>query len=222
MSRSAIASERLRSGASVGEDRELVATEARDEVAVPHRVRDALRDGLQQRVAGGVAERVVDDLEVVEVDEQDRRDRLASRSSPTSRTRSRLHLEGAPVGGSGQGVALGEVLDVAQQDGIAQVEGGDRAHLLEDRGDASIDAPEDARAMLHDDRADRTAVGHHRRDEEVHRVRHDGGQERIERRVQRSTARISRRSQRTSDDRVRNGRRRGRRCRRRCEARMII
>ena len=33
-----------------------------------------------------------------------------------------LGLEHAPIGGTGQGVAFGEVLDVPQQDGVAQVE----------------------------------------------------------------------------------------------------
>ena len=49
-------------------------------------------------------------------------------------------LEGVPVGRSGQRVPLGQVLDVAQQDGVAQVEGGDGAELTDDRGDATLDA----------------------------------------------------------------------------------
>ena len=61
----------LEVGRVVGEDRELVAAQAGDEVAGADRVGDPLGDGLEERVAGGVAERVVDDLEVVEVDEQD-------------------------------------------------------------------------------------------------------------------------------------------------------
>ena len=52
--------------------RELVAAEAGDHVAGAQHAAQALGDDLEQAVAGPVAERVVDDLEVVEVDEQDR------------------------------------------------------------------------------------------------------------------------------------------------------
>ena len=56
------------------QDRELVATEPRGQVALADRAPDPLCDGNQKLVAGGVAERVVDHLEVVEVEEQDDRD----------------------------------------------------------------------------------------------------------------------------------------------------
>ena len=69
----------------------------------------------EERVAGGVAERVVDDLEVVEVDEQDRGDRLLGLGQDVGEDPLEAHLEHPPVGGTGQGIALGEVLDVAQQ-----------------------------------------------------------------------------------------------------------
>ena len=49
---------------------ELVAAHARDGVARAQRRVEPQRDGLQQLVAGLVAERVVDDLEAVEVEEQ--------------------------------------------------------------------------------------------------------------------------------------------------------
>ena len=49
---------------------ELVATEARDGVGLPQAALQAARDGTQQLVAGGMAEGVVHQLEVVEVDEQ--------------------------------------------------------------------------------------------------------------------------------------------------------
>ena len=52
------------------EDRELVAAEAGDRVAGAQRVAQPLGDDDQQLVAGGVPERVVDDLELVEVDEE--------------------------------------------------------------------------------------------------------------------------------------------------------
>ena len=54
------------------DDHELVASVARHEVALAHRRDHAFSGRAQQRVADGVPERVVDVLEVVEVDEQDR------------------------------------------------------------------------------------------------------------------------------------------------------
>ena len=54
----------------LAQDGELVAAEARDGVAGADRVAQAARDGRQQLVAGRVAERVVDELEAVEVEEQ--------------------------------------------------------------------------------------------------------------------------------------------------------
>jgi hypothetical protein len=57
-------------GDAAQQDRELVATEAGDDVVGAQHVAEAIGDGAQQPVAGAVAERVVDDLEVVEVDEQ--------------------------------------------------------------------------------------------------------------------------------------------------------
>src|SRR5579862_4110051 len=52
------------------EDRELVAADARDEVAVAKARADPLRELDQHTVAGAVAEAVVDRLEVVEVEEE--------------------------------------------------------------------------------------------------------------------------------------------------------
>ena len=54
------------------EDRELVATETRDEIARSQRVAQALRCTGEELVACGVAEAVVDRLEVVEVEEHER------------------------------------------------------------------------------------------------------------------------------------------------------
>ena len=70
-SRSAMARERAQVGLVLGQDRELVAAEPGDQVVVADEAADPLGDRDEQRVAGGVAEGVVDDLEVVEVDEQD-------------------------------------------------------------------------------------------------------------------------------------------------------
>ena len=57
---------------------ELIAAEARHGVRGARRLDDALRDRLQQAVAGVVAERIVDVLEVVEVEEHDRDEALAA------------------------------------------------------------------------------------------------------------------------------------------------
>ena len=50
---------------------ELVAAEARDDVGVADGVAQPLGDRLQQHVAAGMAQRVVDLLELVEIDEVD-------------------------------------------------------------------------------------------------------------------------------------------------------
>ena len=54
------------------QDRELVAAETRHGVGRPGRLDQSLRGGLQQTVAGVVPQRVVDVLEVVQVEEHDR------------------------------------------------------------------------------------------------------------------------------------------------------
>ena len=72
----------------------------------------------------------------------------------------------------GQRVAFGEVLDVAQQDGVAQVERGHRAHLLEDGRDASVDrGAGHATGCSTTIAPTRPPVGDHRRDEQVRGVR---------------------------------------------------
>ena len=58
------------------QDRELVAAEARHRVGRSRRLHQPLRRRLQQAIAGVVAERVVDVLEVVEVEEHDRHAQL--------------------------------------------------------------------------------------------------------------------------------------------------
>ena len=56
---------------------ELVAAEARDEIVGPHGVAELLRSELQQMIAGSVTARVVDVLELIEVDEEQRGARVA-------------------------------------------------------------------------------------------------------------------------------------------------
>ena len=69
-----------------GQQRELVAAEARDQVVGPELLADPFGDGDQQLVTGRVPERVVDDLEVVEIEEDDdrRRRRFGARPSAGS------------------------------------------------------------------------------------------------------------------------------------------
>ena len=59
-------------GHAMGDHREFVASQSRHHVAGPHRVGQPARGFDQQRVAGRMAEAVVDELEVVEVDQQRR------------------------------------------------------------------------------------------------------------------------------------------------------
>ena len=59
-------------GDLLGEHDELVAPEARHGIRIADRLREAARQRLQDFVAGGVAERVIDVLEPVEIHEQER------------------------------------------------------------------------------------------------------------------------------------------------------
>ena len=89
------------------------------------------------------------------------------------------HLEHPAVGGTGQRVALGEVLDAPQQHGIPKVERGDGAELAQDRAEPARDAGHHAAAELHDDGADGLAVRDHRGDEDVAGVRQGVRQHRV-------------------------------------------
>ena len=131
-------------------------------------------------VAGRMAERVVDDLEVVQVDEQDRAHYLL-RARQCGEDAFQADLEHAAIGRAGEGVALGEILHVAQEDRVAQVERGDRAGLAEDGQQAPIDTADRGRRMLDHDGPDRTAVGDHRGDQDVARPGHRLGEDRVER-----------------------------------------
>ena len=57
---------------AVPQQHELIAAQARQRVVAPQGAAQALGDRAQQRVAGGVAERIVDQLEAVQVEEQHR------------------------------------------------------------------------------------------------------------------------------------------------------
>ena len=64
--------------------RELVATEARGGVGAAQACANARRDLDEQRITGGVAERVVDAFEIVDVEEDDRDARGALRAAASS------------------------------------------------------------------------------------------------------------------------------------------
>ena len=87
---------------------ELVAAEAREQVGLAQRRRQRAGHALQQLVADPVAERVVDVLEAVEVDEQH-----ADAAAAALRLRDRLRqplVQQQPVGQAGQRVARRHVL----------------------------------------------------------------------------------------------------------------
>ena len=94
----------------VQEHGELVAAQARREVARLQRAAQAPGDGLQQLVADRMAERVVDRLEVVEVEEEDR-----VVAPARGEQLAELVEEQRAVGQAGQRVVVGLVLEAALQ-----------------------------------------------------------------------------------------------------------
>ena len=91
----------------LGQHGELVAAEARHGVLGPQRLLDAGRDGGEQLVAGRVAEAVVDELELVEVEEE-HRDRAAAGAALRQRVLEPVEEEVA-VGERREGVVEGVV-----------------------------------------------------------------------------------------------------------------
>ena len=104
-----------------------------DLVAVAHAAAQAPRHFHQQLVAGGMAERVVDILEAIEVDQQQRR--VVAQAARVVERALGAPDQLAPVGQAGQGVEIGQVADAVL--GHAAV-----GHVLEHAGVA------DAVAML--------------------------------------------------------------------------
>ena len=70
--------QRIRVGRAGGDDGEFVAAEAGDQIVAAHDAAQALRDVENELVADMVAERVVDVLEVIEIDVEHRRRRTAA------------------------------------------------------------------------------------------------------------------------------------------------
>ena len=84
------------------DDCELFPTVPPDDVVFAHLIRDGLREGNQHRIAGGVAMRVVDRLEVVDI-EQHKRQRRARAAGPHDGL-SEGAVEGSPVADPGEWV----------------------------------------------------------------------------------------------------------------------
>ena len=118
-------------GGVLEEDRELVATEPRSGVGRAQARLQPLADLTEHQVAGGVAERVVDRLEVVEVHEQHRNGVAAARLE-LERVLDAI-LEQCPVGEAGDGVVERLVRELLFErlpfGDIADVEH-DAAHVL--------------------------------------------------------------------------------------------
>ena len=114
-------------GEVVADDAELVAAEARDRVARAQHLGEPPGQQAQQLVAGAVAERVVDELEAVEVEEQ-HGDRRPAARAVVERQREAVHEQRA-VRQAGQRVvqrlAAHLLLGAAALDGVGQhVRGG--------------------------------------------------------------------------------------------------
>ena len=89
---------------------EFVAADARHRVGLAHQLRQPFARQAQQRVARGMAARVVDVLEVVEVDEHQRADRMVARRGG-QQVADAVHQQ-APVGQARQHVVEGQAVDV--------------------------------------------------------------------------------------------------------------
>ena len=89
---------------------EFVAAEARDEILRPQHFAQPVGDRAQQLVAAGMTERVVDLLELVEVDEQQRRQLLGAVLD--RQQASDLVAEIDPVGQRGQFVVARQMADL--------------------------------------------------------------------------------------------------------------
>ena len=119
---------------TVAGDHELVAAEARHDVAAADALAQALRDDAQELVPGAMAEGVVDDLEAIEVHQQ-QRDLFALTLRGGERLRDVRVQEGA-VRQPGQGIVqrarahLGLRVGTVERGGEHVRDGLDEAHVL--------------------------------------------------------------------------------------------
>ncbi len=104
---------RLGVGDALQQDGELVAAEARGRVRLAKRAAQALADRAEERVAGAVAQAVVDGLEVVDVDEEDG-EAVVAPGEPGQRERQPV-LEERAVGEPRQTVVEGLVAELLLQ-----------------------------------------------------------------------------------------------------------
>ena len=111
------------------QQRELVAAEPGDGVALPHTAGEPLGHVDQHRVAGGVAEAVVDRLEAVQVHEE-QRDPGAAAPGHLQRVLDPVEQQSA-VRQVGEEVVAGQVGHVLGQPEPGERVGGDRDHRLE-------------------------------------------------------------------------------------------
>ena len=111
-----------RPGGARDEHGELVAAEPGERVAAPQRGAEALGDLDQQRVAVVVAERVVDLLEAVEVDQQHRGRVVAAQRALGAAVQERA------VGQAGEGVVQGLVAQAARRAGDDPEQGAEEEH----------------------------------------------------------------------------------------------
>ena len=124
-------------GAGGGDDREFVAAEARHHVVAAQAAAQPLRDAADQLVADRVAERVVDVLEVIEIDVEDRRGRRAL-AYLLDRGLEPLAEEDA-IGQAAERIVQGEMPQpvLAGRDG-----GGGAAHVAQDEAGKQREAGE--------------------------------------------------------------------------------
>ena len=148
---------------------ELVAAVAGDLVVRAQLALQQARDAAQQLVAGGVAARVVDALEVVEVEDDG-----AERGLVAAGARDLLadaHLHRAVVEDAGERVGAGDVLDVLVGLGVAAGDGGEAGDRLERLQVLVVDAA--ARGPADREHAAQLVVPHHRDRERGLELAHD-------------------------------------------------
>ena len=114
---------RLRLGGAGEVDQELLATPARHEIGAPHRPGDALGEIVQHAVPRRMAEHVVDELEVIEVDERDGSDgrrrvhrlQLIAQPAPVEHPGKRVDARVAAQLAHPLGGRLGRAVDAGKQ-----------------------------------------------------------------------------------------------------------
>ena len=123
----------------VGEDGELVAPEASDDVFRADALLDSARDGDQELVADGVAEAVVDQLEAIEVEEH-QAEMMRRLALGEAERLLQVVLKAAPVRQPRQAVVEGDVLEP----GLGLAPRGDILDLEDQAGRRAFDVRDEA------------------------------------------------------------------------------